>query len=102
MSHAVRRRAATPRGQSLPSNFRRWWAEHRVAERDFGAKVMIHPTAGRMRLNRDSFTYADAAWQQLILWSADAGSPDADALSTLVPASRQHGSAPEELDRGRR
>ncbi|MDA3626291.1 helix-turn-helix transcriptional regulator [Saccharopolyspora sp. WRP15-2] len=65
-------------------DFRRWWAEHRVAEQDFGAKVMIHPTAGRMRLNWDSFTYAGAARQQLILWSADPGTPDAQALSTLV------------------
>ncbi|GHC80974.1 transcriptional regulator [Nocardiopsis terrae] len=74
---------------SIASNdFRRWWAEHRVAEQDFGAKVMLHPTAGRMRLNWDSFSYAGAARQQLILWSAEAGSPDAHALATLVSASR--------------
>lgn len=65
-------------------DFRRWWAEHRVAEQDFGAKVMNHPTAGRMRLSWDSFTYSGATRQQLILWSARAGSPDAQALSTLV------------------
>lgn len=67
-------------------DFRRWWAEHRVADQDFGAKVLLHPTAGRMHLNWDSFTYAGASRQQLILWSADAGTPDAEALATLVPA----------------
>lgn len=70
-------------------DFRRWWAEHRVAEQDFGAKVMTHPVAGRMRLNWDSFTYAGAARQQLILWSADAGSSDAEVLAALVRESQR-------------
>lgn len=69
-------------------DFRRWWAEHRVAEQDFGAKVILHPTAGRMRLNWDSFTYSGAARQQLILWSAEPGGPDAAALESLVASSR--------------
>jgi transcriptional regulator with XRE-family HTH domain len=65
-------------------DFRRWWAEHRIAEQDFGAKVILHPVAGRMRLNWDSFTYAGAPGQQMILWSADAGSLDAVALASLA------------------
>jgi len=70
-------------------DFRRWWAEHRVAEQDFGAKVINHPQAGRLKLNWDSFKYAGAARQQLILWSAEAGSPDAAALSALVAGVRE-------------
>ncbi len=70
-------------------DFRRWWAEHRVAIQDFGAKTMIHPSAGTMHLNWDSFTYAGAARQQLILWSADAGSEDSHALAELVSAAYQ-------------
>lgn len=69
-------------------DFRRWWAEHRVSEQDFGAKVFCHPQVGRMRLNWDSFSYAGAARQQLILWSADVGTPDARALSALVEGAR--------------
>ncbi|OYO01098.1 helix-turn-helix protein [Propionibacteriaceae bacterium ES.041] len=65
-------------------DFRRWWAEHRVAEQAFGAKVIVHPIAGRMLLNWDSFSYAGAARQQLVLWSTDAGTPDAAALARLV------------------
>ncbi|MFP5023099.1 helix-turn-helix domain-containing protein [Pseudonocardia phyllosphaerae] len=69
-------------------DFRRWWAEHRVAEQDFGSKVVLHPSAGRMRLNWDSFTYAGAVRQQLVLWSAEDGTADARALATLAEASR--------------
>lgn len=65
-------------------DFRRWWAEHRVAEQAFGAKVFNHPTAGKMRLEWDSFTYAGSVRQQLILWSAEAGSTDAQALRSLT------------------
>lgn len=69
---------------SIASNdFRRWWAEHRVAEQDFGAKVLNHPTAGRIQVNWDSFSHAGASQQQLILWSADPGTPDAKALHDL-------------------
>lgn len=63
--------------------FRTWWAEHRVAEQDFGEKVLNHPAAGRLHVQWDSFRYAGAADQQLVLWSARAGSPDADALRAL-------------------
>lgn len=68
-------------------DFRRWWAEHRVAEQDFGSKVFRHPTGGRMKLNWDSFTYAGASRQQLILWSADLDTPDAEALENLIASS---------------
>lgn len=68
------------------ADFRRWWAEHRIDEQDFGAKIFNHPTAGRMRLNWDSFTYAGATSQQLILWSATPNTPDADALRRLIEA----------------
>lgn len=64
-------------------DFRRWWAEHRVAEQAFGAKTLVHPTVGKLRLEWDSFTYAGATRQQLILWSAEEGSRDADALHTF-------------------
>lgn len=65
-------------------DFRRWWAEHRIDEQDFGVKVLNHPTVGRMRLNWDSFTYAGATDQQLILWSAPAHTPDSAALRRLI------------------
>lgn len=67
-------------------DFRRWWAEHRIHEQDFGAKVLVHPTAGRLRLNWDSFTYSGAVRQQLVLWSADPGTEDARALRELLRA----------------
>lgn len=68
----------------LSDSFRAWWAEHRVADQDFGAKTLIHPKAGRLLLNWDSFSHAGAAQQQLILWSAEPGSSDAEALASLA------------------
>lgn len=66
------------------TEFRRWWAEHRIDEQDFGAKTFHHPVVGRMQLNWDSFTYAGATHQQLILWSAIPGTPDAERLAALA------------------
>lgn len=69
---------------SIASNdFRRWWTEHRVAQQDFGTKVLNHPAAGRIRLNWDTFTYGNASRQQLVIWSANPGTSDAEALRTL-------------------
>ncbi|MDR4533084.1 helix-turn-helix domain-containing protein [Glutamicibacter sp. PS] len=64
--------------------FRRWWAEHRVSDQDFGAKYINHPQLGRVLLNWDAFSYSGSGRQQLILWSADKGSADAEALKELA------------------
>ncbi|GAB3621018.1 helix-turn-helix domain-containing protein [Glutamicibacter endophyticus] len=64
--------------------FRRWWAEHRVSDQDFGAKYINHPGLGRILLNWDAFSYSGSGRQQLILWSADKGSADAEALKELA------------------
>lgn len=70
------------------ADFRRWWAEHRIDEQDFGAKVFNHPTAGRLRLNWDAFTYAGAAQQQLILWSPDTNPTNIAAFEQLKRTAR--------------
>ncbi|WP_418909038.1 helix-turn-helix domain-containing protein [Glutamicibacter endophyticus] len=64
--------------------FRRWWAEHRVSDQDFGAKYVNHPRLGRILLNWDAFSYSGSGRQQLILWSAEKGSADAEALKELA------------------
>lgn len=64
-------------------DFRRWWAEHRIDEQDFGTKLYEHPVAGRLRLRWDSFSYAGSARQQLVLWSPETGTADAQALALL-------------------
>ncbi|KUL52561.1 XRE family transcriptional regulator [Streptomyces sp. NRRL F-4489] len=64
--------------------FRVWWAEHRVAHQDFGSKRIAHPDVGDLTLDWDTFHYAGAPEQQLVLWSAEPGTPDAEALSQLA------------------
>ncbi|WP_328473223.1 helix-turn-helix domain-containing protein [Streptomyces sp. NBC_00448] len=64
--------------------FRFWWAEHRVAQQDFGSKRIAHPVVGDLTLDWDTFRYAGAPEQQLVLWSAEPGTPDAERLSDLA------------------
>ncbi|NEC17359.1 transcriptional regulator, partial [Streptomyces parvus] len=65
-------------------HFRVWWAEHRVAHQDFGSKRISHPDVGELALDWDSFRYAGAPEQQLVLWSAEPGTPDAERLAELA------------------
>lgn len=64
--------------------FRVWWAEHRVAHKDFGRKHIAHPIVGELMLDWDSFRYAGAPEQQLVLWSAEPGTEDAARLAQLL------------------
>lgn len=68
--------------------FRVWWAEHRVAHQDFGSKRITHSRVGELTLDWDTFRYAGAPEQQLVLWSAEPGTPDAERLADLA-----HGTA---------
>ncbi|MEU3400573.1 helix-turn-helix domain-containing protein [Streptomyces filamentosus] len=70
-------------------HFRAWWAEHRVAHQDFGSKRIAHPAVGELTLDWDTFRYAGAPEQQLVLWSADPGTPDAERLAALTRAAAQ-------------
>ncbi|ROQ67163.1 helix-turn-helix protein [Streptomyces sp. 840.1] len=64
--------------------FRVWWAEHRVAHQDFGSKRISHPALGDLTLDWDTFHYAGAPEQQLVLWSAEPGTRDAERLAELA------------------
>ena len=96
--------------------FRTWWAEHRVAHQDFGSKRIAHPVVGDLSLDWDTFRYAGAPDQQLVLWSAEPDTPDAERLAELarsaaVPAAarerrddpdHQQGQKDDDDDRGKR
>ncbi|QNS08393.1 helix-turn-helix domain-containing protein [Streptomyces xanthii] len=70
-------------------HFRTWWAEHRVAHPDFGSKRIAHSTVGELTLDWDTFRYAGAPEQQLVLWSAEPGTPDAERLAALARGTAQ-------------
>jgi transcriptional regulator with XRE-family HTH domain len=71
-------------------HFRVWWAEHRVAHQDFGSKRIAHPVVGDLTLDWDTFRYVGAPEQQLVLWSAEPGTPDAARLTALARRPAQH------------
>ncbi|MFE6664949.1 hypothetical protein ACFVFH_15500 [Streptomyces sp. NPDC057697] len=68
-----RRGELTPAQVGLPG--------HRVAHQYFGSKRVTHSTVGELTLDWDTFRYAGAPEQQLVLWSAEPGTPDAERLA---------------------
>jgi transcriptional regulator with XRE-family HTH domain len=65
------------------SDFRRFWERQTVFEKSSGVKVLDHPEVGRLELEYASFEVAPLTGQALIVYTAPAGSPSADALEEL-------------------
>lgn len=62
---------------------RRWWAARNVARQEFGTKTIHHPDLGVLTFDWDGFQWAGDPDQQLIIWSAEPGSPTHDKLRIL-------------------
>jgi transcriptional regulator with XRE-family HTH domain len=62
--------------------FRRWWADHRVRGSESRRKTYVHPVAGAMTL--DVVRMALDGDLTLVVYSAEAGSPDEEALRFLA------------------
>ncbi len=65
------------------ADFRRWWAEHHVHAKGPGTKRFDHPVVGRLSLGYETLTAADDPDVVLVVYTADPGSPDAEALALL-------------------
>ncbi|MFD5804679.1 helix-turn-helix domain-containing protein [Streptomyces sp. NPDC127020] len=65
-------------------DFRTWWAAHHVAPLSVGTKVLNHPVAGELSLAWDTLTASTDPDQQLVVWTAEAGSPTHDRLRILA------------------
>ena len=63
-------------------DFRRLWAEGRVASRRSSRKTIDHPEVGPVTLDCDALLLPDAD-QKMIVYSAAPGTPAADALALL-------------------
>ncbi|MFI5898228.1 helix-turn-helix domain-containing protein [Actinoplanes sp. NPDC051513] len=64
--------------------FRRWWAARNVARQEFGSKTIRHPELGDLVLDWDGFSWAGDPTQQLIVWSAEPGSPTHEKFRILA------------------
>jgi len=62
-----------------------WWAGHHVAIKRRGTRTYIHLVVGEITLDWDTFTYDADPDQQLIVNTAEPGSPSEQALR--IPAS---------------
>ncbi|WP_415105985.1 helix-turn-helix domain-containing protein [Micropruina sp.] len=64
--------------------FRTLWAAHHVAVRNVGSKVFRHPIIGDVTLQWDTLASVSDPDQELILWTARAGSHSEQALRMLA------------------
>ena len=68
----------------LDADFRRWWAEHHVMARTAGTKTLNHPVVGALVLEWESLTCSTDSDQELIVWTAEPGTPSHERLSLLA------------------
>lgn len=66
------------------SEFRQWWAAHQVATRGTGTKHLHHPVVGDLHLGWNAVTWAADPDLQIIVWTAEPGTPTHDGLRLLA------------------
>lgn len=66
------------------SDFRAWWAKHKVYECTTGKKRLNHAAVGRVDIDYQTFPVPEEPDQQLFIYSAQTGSPSGDALRILA------------------
>jgi len=65
-------------------DFRRWWAEHDVYQRDHGTKRYHHPVVGDLELGYEAMTPVGEPDLVFGTHTAEPGSPSAQALALLA------------------
>lgn len=75
-------------------DFRTWWAAHHGATLSVGTKTLLHAVAGELSLDRDTLTAGTDPDQQLVVRTAEVGSPTHDGLRILASSAADHRDAP--------
>ncbi|MEH0554103.1 helix-turn-helix domain-containing protein [Streptomyces sp. B21-101] len=81
-------------------DFGRWWGSSHVASRGRGMKRFHHPLVGELVLDRDTFTCGSDPDQELVVWTAEPGTPSYDGLRALASGAsgRLGGPAADQVD----
>lgn len=66
------------------AHFRQWWSEHEVATQTGGAKTIRHPIVGELTLDWETLDVTTDPSQQLVVWTAEPGTPSHDRLVHLA------------------
>jgi transcriptional regulator with XRE-family HTH domain len=81
-------------------DFRTLWATHQVTGQSHGTKHYLHPIVGDLTLDCDTWNVPDANGQQLMVLTAEPGTPSHEGLRILAswvapaPAARQDTALP--------
>ncbi|OHV41923.1 helix-turn-helix transcriptional regulator [Pseudofrankia sp. EUN1h] len=78
-------------------DFARWWADHALFQHTHGAKTVHHDLVGDMDLRYQSLVLPQDPGQNLILYTALAGSPTAEKLGLLSTWDPRPGASTAEL-----
>jgi transcriptional regulator with XRE-family HTH domain len=68
--------------------FRARWEQNEVQEKTFGRKVLDHPDVGRLEFDYEAFVLPGTTGQQLIVYTAEPGSPTAARVPRLATLGR--------------
>lgn len=66
------------------AEFRRWWSEHQVHQRTFGAKRLRHPVVGELTVDYETLTLPADGDQTLFVYTTAPGSRSREALNLLA------------------
>lgn len=65
-------------------DFRRWWGAHEVFTHESGSKRIHHPEVGDLELSYEPMELTSDTGLTMMVYSAEPGSPSADALALLA------------------
>ncbi|MGI3225151.1 helix-turn-helix domain-containing protein [Streptomyces sp. GTA36] len=71
-------------------DFGQWWGSRHAASRTRGTKRFYHPVVGELALDWDTLTCSTNPDQELVVWTAEPGSPSYDGLRTLASWAASH------------
>lgn len=77
------------------ADFRQWWGGHLVSSVSVGTKKFHHPIAGELLLDWDTLACSTDVEQELVVWTAEPGTPSYEGLRFLSSWATSHSEEPD-------